>query len=239
MQDKHDSFAKETHSNMAWGFNNLPTTKALDLRAKESAENSIVVIDAPPTTDKPDVIVHDYFLNGKLTIRFPSAEEWSKRKSEITKNPCEYLFLNPRKIHTPRPPNLPAATHAEDSLRTSMYKLLERAPSDGDVTFIVGPNKQRVKAHEFIVKMATPKECFHQGFKDGQAKEVEIPSTSVDVFKALLAYFYTRTVADADLTKHALELLELGDEYQIPELCRKCEAYMCWKMQVCVMTYCM
>jgi hypothetical protein len=54
--------------------------------------------------------------------------------------------------------------------------------------------------------------------------------------RALLTFMYTNTVADNDLHEHAEELMDAADAYDLPLLHDKCERYLCWRLQVTVLT---
>ena len=51
--------------------------------------------------------------------------------------------------------------------------------------------------------------------------------------RAVLTYMYTRTVSDADLRLHAVELMEAANQYHLMHLHEKCEKYLCWGVMVC------
>jgi hypothetical protein len=53
--------------------------------------------------------------------------------------------------------------------------------------------------------------------------------------RLVLVFMYTRTVTDADLKDHALELMEIADLYQLKHLHEKCEKYLCWEFQVVIL----
>ena len=114
-----------------------------------------------------------------------------------------------------------------------MLALLRSAEDEGDVTFVVGSGSgTRIRAHGNIVQIATPVKLFLAGTKEGIAKEVRIAHHSVKVFRAVLVFMYTRTIADTDLHANAPELMAAANEYQLTQLHEKCEMYLCWKVQV-------
>ena len=132
-------------------------TKCVEQRAKAYADNNEVVM-MTSGREEISVIVTDYQLNAKLTIRFPSVGDWNKHLDTMRKNPVSYLHINPKISNaTSAVLSLPGGLHPESSLKESMRKLFEQAPTDGDVTFIVGKQKQRILAHELVVRMATPR----------------------------------------------------------------------------------
>lgn len=75
------------------------------------------------------------------------------------------------------------------------------------------------------------RDFFIQGSKESTTKEVDVSHIPVEVFKTLHLYFYIRSVGDMALAKHAEALLALADEYLMSDLFRRCEAYLCWKVQ--------
>jgi hypothetical protein len=234
MADIYRSCANDLQTNFNWGMPDLIKTKCVEKRAAAAASSPSKSTDSSTTTTT------DYRLNGKLTIRFPSIADWNKNSDKMKKSPLTYLHLSDFKkisqiytaadnIETLR---LSVVFHPESSLSESMRKLLEQAPTDGDVIFIAGKQRQRIHAHELVVKMATPRDFFPQGSKEGVSKEADVSHIPVEVFKAFLTYCYLRSVADTVLAKHAAALLVLGNENLMPDLFEKCEAYLCWNVQV-------
>ena len=254
MADICRSCANDLQTNFNWGVLDFIKTKSVDKRAKDAAD--AVIVDSQPlpstgsssnATDSGTALPPpaaaaasiDYRINGKLTIRFPSIADWNKNLEKMRKTPLTFLHLSDFKVSqiAATVKRLGVALHPESSLSESMRKLLEQAPTDGDVIFIAGKQRQRIRAHELVVKMATPREFFPQGSKEGDSKEADVSHIPVEVFKAFLTYCYLRSITDAVLAKHAVALLVLGNENLMPELFQRCEAYLCWKMQVCGMCF--
>jgi hypothetical protein len=187
----------------------------------------VMVIDDPsPVTDE------DFVLRGSLTIRHLSALEWGRdREHGVSKVPAaQLLFLEESGVAAQ--PLRAACSAPVSSLEVEMFELMRRAGENGDVVFVVGPTAERIPAHRLIVENTITVPLFHGMCREGAEKEVHLPETQVEVFRALLTYVYTRAVSDADMRAHALALMAEADKYHLEALKQKCVAFLCWKVQV-------
>ena len=163
MPDVSESCAKDMQTSVFWGMPCMIKMKSVEQRAKAFADNNninnnddVVVIMAGGGNEAEEE--PDYRINAKLTVRFPSIGDWNKNWDTMRKNPFNYLHINPKISNAASHALLlHAGSHPESTLKESMRRLFEQAPTDGDVTFIVGKQKQRILAHGLVVRMATPR----------------------------------------------------------------------------------
>jgi hypothetical protein len=82
---------------------------------------------------------------------------------------------------------------------------------DGDVTFIVGPERVHIRAHSSFIRHSIAIPIIHESMLEGASKEIVLPDIDPAVFRAFLVFIYTGRVQHWQLTQHALALLALGD----------------------------
>ncbi|KAH9403207.1 hypothetical protein TYRP_015085 [Tyrophagus putrescentiae] len=110
----------------------------------------------------------------------------------------------------------------------SQMKLLENG-SLSDFTVVVGDEKpqQRIPVHR--ERLAACSLVFaamfcHEGTKEAQERQVEIPDVRAEVFKDFLQFVYTGVRPKCG--RLTTELLILADKYQVEELKENCEEYL-------------
>ncbi|KAL1351496.1 hypothetical protein HN51_015417 [Arachis hypogaea] len=93
-------------------------------------------------------------------------------------------------------------------------------PKLSDVTFLV--EGKRFYAHRVcLVKSDIFRAMFDGGYREREAKDIEIPNIKWDVFELMMRYIYTGT-ADVSLDI-AQDLLKAADQYLLEGLKRLCE----------------
>ncbi|MED6106816.1 hypothetical protein PIB30_007842 [Stylosanthes scabra] len=94
-------------------------------------------------------------------------------------------------------------------------------PKLSDVTFLV--EGKRFYAHRVcLVKSDIFRAMFDGGYREREAKDIEIPNIKWDVFELMMRYIYTGT-ADISLDI-AQDLLKAADQYLLEGLKRLCES---------------
>lgn len=94
-------------------------------------------------------------------------------------------------------------------------------PTLADVTFLV--EGQRFHAHRIalLASSDTFRAMFDGGYREKEAKDIEIPNISLKVFELMMRCIYTGTVEVA--SDSAQELLRAADQYLLDGLKRLCE----------------
>lgn len=214
---------------LAWGFHDFLAAAELIQGEKDfnEKEKTINYIDVEPEL-RPT-----FKVMGRMTFRLFSLEEWETQSTSIVKNPPQYLYLkNPNgiadQVYPARPSNMSTPT-------TLLEKMLEQAESDlGKIEFIVGEGKVSVHVNHSIITARVGVPIVHPGLAEGKEKKVYLPHVSEDLFRQFVRFLATHELEDACLSEHALALLALSDQYDIPDLRYKCEHYLCWATQVSV-----
>ncbi|KAL6537664.1 hypothetical protein OROHE_012291 [Orobanche hederae] len=101
-----------------------------------------------------------------------------------------------------------------------------------DITFNVSDEK--IHAHKLILAARSPKLC--SDLLEGvNTEEVMVPDMEPKVFRALLHFIYTDTLAENEVIASApsvadsvtAKLLAVADRYDLERLKRLCESYLC------------
>ncbi|MBA0833451.1 hypothetical protein Goarm_005894, partial [Gossypium armourianum] len=103
-------------------------------------------------------------------------------------------------------------------------------PTLSDVTFLV--EGKRFYAHRICLLASSDafRAMFDGGYRERDAKDVEIPNIRWDVFVLMMRYIYTGSVTvEID---HAQELLRAADQYLLEGLKRLCEYAMAQDISV-------
>ena len=95
------------------------------------------------------------------------------------------------------------------SLESHMESWLSKG--DGDVTFIIGPQRTRIRAHSSFIRHTIEIPIIHAEMREGASNEIVMPDINPEVFRTFLVYVYTGRVQHRHMKQHALELLALGD----------------------------
>ena len=126
---------------------------------------------------------------------------------EATVNMTLKLFGSP-----PPPSNLVEVEPF--SLETHMEEWLRKG--DGDVTFVVGPERTRICAHSSFIRHSIEIPIIHESMREGSSNEIVLPDIDPAVFSAFLVFIYTGRLHHWHLKQHALALLALGDRCLSP-----------------------
>lgn len=94
-----------------------------------------------------------------------------------------------------------------------------------DIRFVVGPNKDRVPAHKYVLAISSPVFlAMFYGRLPETGEEIVITDTDIDSFIELLRFLYTDKVF---LTlDNALGVLYLAKKYILPVLAEKCTSFV-------------
>mmetsp|Transcript_38638 Transcript_38638/g.39333 ORF Transcript_38638/g.39333 Transcript_38638/m.39333 type:complete len:345 (-) Transcript_38638:315-1349(-) len=113
------------------------------------------------------------------------------------------------------------------SVITKQFEILLEDGEHADITFLVGPTKEEIKAHKAILSARS--EYFGAMFRTGSmvessCKVVEI-SHPYSIFKRMLEFLYTEAVKDLSTcnSTEVIQLLMLANEYLLEDLKRLCE----------------
>ncbi|KAM0064529.1 putative chromatin remodeling & transcription regulator BTB-POZ family [Helianthus debilis subsp. tardiflorus] len=94
-------------------------------------------------------------------------------------------------------------------------------PTFSDVTFLI--EGKRFYAHRICLHASSDafRAMFDGGYKEKDAKDIEIPNIRWDVFELMMRYIYTGSI-DVNM-ENALDLLTAADQYLLEGLKRLCE----------------
>lgn len=102
-----------------------------------------------------------------------------------------------------------------------------------DVTLVLGPDEQHVKAHRIVLasRSAYFQKLFTIGMMETNQKEIRLPDVDSNAFRVVLRYLYGEV---DDLSTLPIRLLssvfELTDRYGLDELQNLCEHHMCGRV---------
>jgi len=121
-----------------------------------------------------------------------------------------------------KPPKRPYEEQSSLLYYSHMKQMLEE-PTMPDVCFLIGD--VTIKAHKCM--LASRCERFRAMFTskmiEATSPTIRIENHTPECFRALLHYLYTDQLRDQSLEMY-LELLQIGDEYLLPNITRICEA---------------
>ena len=204
----------------SWGFPKVWKIEALATMAynHRKAEEKTVYI---PADSRPQFV--RYIIKARLVVRFISEADWTLLGPDMTANPSRYLYLNQRPDHLyPKPP--PPAPPLKERMRKMLRDI---DPTHAGVcTFIVGPGRVKIHAHESIVGSMLAVPLLHVSMTEGASKEVFLPEACAEAFGAYVEYLYTQDLPQSTLRKHAAGLLAIAGQYLDPMLLFKCEDYL-------------
>jgi speckle-type POZ protein len=117
------------------------------------------------------------------------------------------------------------------SLEQSMYQLLQQ-PVHSDVTFIVGPDHERIPAHKCVLMARSPVfyAMFSHPLQEELVGEIHITDVAVPVLREVLHFMYAGQRSLAVVEQE--DLFRVAVKYQIPGLVAQCEEYFIARMSV-------
>lgn len=94
-----------------------------------------------------------------------------------------------------------------------------------DVTFIVGPQKERIPAHKFVLSFgSTVFEAMFYRMLATRSSEIELPDVEPSAFRNLLRFLYTDQVSIEPDT--VMTTLYTAKKYAVPALEKQCVAFL-------------
>jgi hypothetical protein len=137
------------------------------------------------------------------------------------------LRLNECNVVIPNYPNLPMTPSRIDNpmlVETSTMQLKKRLERLSDVTFLVGPDKQPVKANKTTLSIRS--EVFDKMFFGDFPLNTDIPIEDINEpdFIEMLGFIYLNKVNLKHNNVH--ELLYAAEKYKLPELKTECEKFL-------------
>ncbi len=202
--------------------------QAEQFRAKKKAD--VVYI---PEESRP---FHEFHARGVLTVRYVNGDDWKKVGEDMVANPDAYLYLDEwsvagsRKLYPKKPKML---THKD-----RMEALFESVSADDEkvYTFVVGQEQTKFKVHSSIVKSMLQVPLLNDHMMEAVSKTVILPDDSVAPFEVFVKFLYKLEVSEKDMWKHCYGLLRLANKYCVEMLHFMCEWYLCWRVQVVIVT---
>jgi len=113
-------------------------------------------------------------------------------------------------------------SNAKGSNLMSGLKIFFKEKPFADITFKI--QGQEIPAHKGFLAARCPyfKKMFTSGMMEANSSVIEIPTTKVETFNALLEYIYCEETTGLDL-ENAVDLLKLSEEFMFPQLKQYCE----------------
>ena len=118
---------------------------------------------------------------------------------------------------------------SDDGFTNDVLKNLNEARKDGsfcDITLLIGPEKQSIKAHRLILASASDyfKAMFNTNLKEGKQSEVGLPKTDMSTMNSIIDFIYTGKlkVSDGNVEK----ILTAANFFGISKVVTKCVQYI-------------
>ena len=204
------------------GFINIMTMQDVRSKAEKFHSQQAQVL-------RPDQTPFE--LRVRITIRCVDPETWEKYSAAMSAEPERFLYLRNRRSFVDG--EYPAPLGRTFSASECMESMLENADSDkGMVTFVVGQDAVRIPANSCVIQSRIGVPLIREGMGEASTKEIKLPHIPVEMFRVFLRYIYTRKLDENALRDYAMPLLELSNQYDVPDLKYTCEYYLCWATQV-------
>ncbi|XP_064003773.1 BTB/POZ domain-containing protein 19 isoform X2 [Pogoniulus pusillus] len=156
---------------------------------------------------------------------------WPLPASRLPPPPCP---CRPPRGSKPMAGSISARLQGEAAAFTAALRTLVNNPQFSDVTFVVGPEQQKVFAHRCVLvcRCQAFQGMLCQGPGDSEDSPSGVPpqgpfvlgNVQPEVFLTVIEFLYTNSVT---LNKHiALEVLTSSVEYGLQDLCKLCVTFI-------------
>ncbi|KAI6231827.1 BTB/POZ domain-containing protein 2 [Aphelenchoides besseyi] len=192
---------------------------------------------APPPADyQAELDALEEQLQNPISAQFRQRQRFERERRSPAPRPLqrgnvedEFVNLNQMSL---RPLNAqPTSTdvHQPTSVQTDVSRMLE-SELFSDVTFVVGNQRERVPAHQFVLSVRSKvfAAMFHNsGFQQPSAngtQEVEVPDIEPSIFRVMLRFIYTDQLKLSP--DEVMAIVYAARKYEIQSMESACITYL-------------
>ncbi|KAI6172967.1 Cytoplasmic tRNA 2-thiolation protein 1 [Aphelenchoides besseyi] len=191
---------------------------------------------APPADYQAELDMLEEQLQNPISAQFRQRQRFERERRSPAPRPLqrgnveeEFVDLNQMSLRPLNAQSTSADVHQPTSVQTDVSRMLE-SELFSDVTFVVGNQRERVPAHQFVLSVRSKvfAAMFHNpGFQQSSVngiQEVEVPDIEPSIFRVMLRFIYTDQLKLSP--DEVMAIVYAARKYEIQSMESACITYL-------------